>query len=961
MSDAVRTEAGLNNDVAGRAVNRPWARALLAVGVFVSAVVLWGLADFMLAEAQQDAVQAERGEMRELLARVRIRGSLADRFNNLFDQLSTLPWTASRFAVKAGDLERRHPGILDIYVFDPAGKRVQVPGATATMVFASQQFIRAVRDPDGVQARLSSGFAGNAEAPRLLNQAPGSLVDLVNGDRRTWGGWWRLHDARGEPAGDVVVFVHRGGIAAEVLLDQATAEANRLVGRTFVCGWLDPLQPTVLRPGRADFPAALPAFLDRLSFDQPAVAWQGRSLVVQQGGDGEMLFCLAQAPLAPVVDLRLVRVGIVVILGISFVLLSGVPTIERRLVRKLTLLFLVGGGVPLLVLLCTVMVDRSDRERLLIEQTCDAQIEQLARLDGDTGVVHLPVLRIYRRLAEWLTGRPLGEARALRRRLETLIERQSGLVMCLAVVTRRGTVLFNGRSSTGVVEAFKDARELLPGICRSILQTVNLDPQAGSGAVGGNPLTDVMVRAKYPYTLLDDDDRVVAARLGNQDAVSFFRLIPARDGSFRGIVMAFHDSFVLQTRFLARLDRQWRAAAAGGAQLWALPVSGEKRWPVWPKATLARHHDLRKLRDAVLNTGLPHSRTVWVEGRKYLVSAVRGQFLKGYVLMMARPFAAIQTEARALTGRAVKFSVFMMLLAGVVALLTARTLLAPLQEIGRGLTAMSARDFRARIRPGMLAELAAVGERFNSTMARFGEMQVARSIQETLWPAAGLSGPGWCVGGRCRTATNLGGDHHDWLVLPDGRLVVAAGDVAGHGIPAGLVVASVKMALALSVEQESDPAQVLVSVDRCLREQGGRFKPMTFWLGIYDPRVRKLAYASAGSCYPILLLHGQAGQMLKMAGYPLGSRKKPVFQSDVVDLAPGGRLLLYTDGFPEALRSDGTPFDYANLLRIAEETRRAALPTTIDWMFARVTEWAGSEVPADDQTLVVLDIEAPSA
>ncbi len=923
--------------------------------------MVWRFGDFVASEARRDAIHNERDEMREILGRLRERGTLVDRFNSLFDRLSTLPWTAAGFDRKAAELERQHPGLVDIYVFDAQGKRVLRSGSANALVFASQQFLKALRAPDNTGlAKLSGGFAGNTDAPRLMGQAPGSLVDLVNGDKRTWGGWWRLTDAKGNATGDVVVFVHRGGIAADTLCDQAVAETNHLVETTYLCGWLDPLQPTQLRPASVSYDPGLASFLDRLSFDQAAVEWQGRSLVTQQGPDGETLFCVARQPHAPVIDVNQIRFGATIFVVIAFVFLRGIRAIDRRLVRKLVFLFVIGGGVPLLVLLVTVVIDRSDREQLLIKQTCEAQIEHLSRLDSEMSAMYRPIIRRYRQISARIDSRPLVESVAMRRELESLVLSYRGIITCVAIVSRRGRVFANIRTQgSGATQAMREAWEALPQICRGILQTVNYDPHTGSTGAETNPLTGVLVSSKYPSIWIDEEDRVLENRLGNEDALSYFRFFTARNRAFRGILMSFFDSFVVQTRYLQRLHRYWPTGRPGAARLWAMPVSGEKRWPVFLPAGLIKSHELRKLRDQVLNTGLPQNRLLWAGGKRFLVSAVKGQFLKGYVVMLARPYSVIDAESRRLSDRAGRFVLFMLLLAGAVAILSARLLLAPLQELGRGLVALSGRDFGQRIRPGWLVELAIVGEHFNTTMARFEEMKVARSVQEMLWPAKGLTGQGWSVAGRCRTATNLGGDHHEWLTLPDGRLVIATGDVAGHGIPAGLVVASVKMALALSVQTETDPAHILASVDQCLREQGGRFKPMTFWLGIFDPPTCRLSYASAGSCYPMLVVRGEAPRMLEMAGYPLGSRKKPVFQSDVVDLSAGGRLVLYTDGFPEAPRlGEGTPFDYTNLLRVAQETRNATLDTSIDRFFAEVTFWAGAEVPVDDQTLVILDVEA---
>ena len=127
-----------------------------------------------------------------------------------------------------------------------------------------------------------------------------------------------------------------------------------------------------------------------------------------------------------------------------------------------------------------------------------------------------------------------------------------------------------------------------------------------------------------------------------------------------------------------------------------------------------------------------------------------------------------------------------------------------------------------------------MAEQFNNIMNGFEELKMARAVQEALWPREGLCGPDWEVAGTCRTASNLGGDHHDWFPLPDGKVVVAIGDVAGHGIASALVGASAKILLAL-MAPGAEPAAILAAMNRGFFDQAGRSKPMSMWVGIFDP------------------------------------------------------------------------------------------------------------------------------
>jgi len=184
------------------------------------------------------------------------------------------------------------------------------------------------------------------------------------------------------------------------------------------------------------------------------------------------------------------------------------------------------------------------------------------------------------------------------------------------------------------------------------------------------------------------------------------------------------------------------------------------------------------------------------------------------------------------------------------------------------------------------------------------------------------------------------------------------GDVAGHGIPSALVAASAKVELAMNTEIETDPARVLAAMNDGLLKQAGRKRPMSFWLGILDPATRQLRYANAGQNFPILRFADGRMHMVESTGYPLGSRKKPLYVSEAIDLSAGARLFVYSDGMVEAHAPDGEPFDYRRLTDAAGRQALAPLDTAIRSIFHEVHAWSGRAVPEDDQTLVILDIEA---
>jgi len=368
------------------------------------------------------------------------------------------------------------------------------------------------------------------------------------------------------------------------------------------------------------------------------------------------------------------------------------------------------------------------------------------------------------------------------------------------------------------------------------------------------------------------------------------------------------------------------------------------------------------LRDDAAVSRLPQHRVATVGGRRYLLTAIRGQYIDGYVLVMAQPYDVIVRQIEALDRQLTWLAALMSGLAALAAWITATLLLRPIVGLGQGLRWLQARAFNRRVEPGAVVELAAVADRFNVVMGDLRDLQVARSVQEQLWPVAGLHGADWVVGGRCATAADLGGDHHDWFALPDGRIVFGVGDVAGHGIASALVMASAKVGLAMQAAGAGRPGAMLSAMNASFHALLGRGRPMTFWLGIFDPRTRRLEYACAGHNYPFAL--GPDGEVtaLGVPGYPLGARRHTTYAENVCVLAPGSAVAVYSDGLIEARQPGSTAmFGYDRLAAAVArgvagvgECGESGPVRVVERVFAEVQAWSNLAVPEDDQTLVVL-------
>ena len=149
---------------------------------------------------------------------------------------------------------------------------------------------------------------------------------------------------------------------------------------------------------------------------------------------------------------------------------------------------------------------------------------------------------------------------------------------------------------------------------------------------------------------------------------------------------------------------------------------------------------------------------------------------------------------------------------------------------------------------------------------------------------------------------SVGGDWYDAFPLPDGRLAMTVGDVAGKGIDAAVMMSAVRQSIRVAALQGLEPSAILAATDAALRMEH-RERLVTAFVGVLDPRSWTLAYASAG--HPPGLVRRPDGTLLALegAGLPLGVTSDDARRTRTVIGIPAGSLIvLYTDGLIEATR-----------------------------------------------------------
>jgi hypothetical protein len=228
------------------------------------------------------------------------------------------------------------------------------------------------------------------------------------------------------------------------------------------------------------------------------------------------------------------------------------------------------------------------------------------------------------------------------------------------------------------------------------------------------------------------------------------------------------------------------------------------------------------------------------------------------------------------------------------------------------------------------------------------ELELARELQSRMLPAPEIAADGYRISCRNYAARYVAGDFYDVFHYGDGSVGIAIADVAGKGLAASLIMASVKAVLPLMASSRSVEAAMNALNDKLKGELTKR-EFVALALARYEPLTGAVSFVNAGLPDPYLLRDGGV-EPITVSGprLPLGLRKSLAYEASRVSLRPGDALLFLSDGLPEATANDGELLGYDRLIAIL----KSAGPS-VDAILEQV-QAATTATRDDDQTVVML-------
>jgi len=358
---------------------------------------------------------------------------------------------------------------------------------------------------------------------------------------------------------------------------------------------------------------------------------------------------------------------------------------------------------------------------------------------------------------------------------------------------------------------------------------------------------------------------------------------------------------------------------------------------------------------------------------------------------MLAQYDAIQNEAQETFARGLGNSrttiivliVVVMLLAATAALVLSKRIVKPLEAMTKRVRSLGGNDLQFQMEPTfrtndeieVLAESFAMlsaktvqyiseVERVTAEKERIGaELSLATRIQADMLPNIFPAFPErteFDIYASMDPAKEVGGDFYDFFLIDDDHLCMVMADVSGKGVPAALFMMASKIILANNAQMGKSPAQIMTDTNAAICANNKEEMFVTAWLGILELSTGKLTAANAGHEYPAIK-HADGGFSLykDKHGFVIGGMDGVKYREYELQLEPGARLFLYTDGVPEATNASNELFGTDRMLEALNIDPTATPKTAMQNVRGAVDAFVQDAEQFDDLTMLCLEYRGP--
>jgi serine phosphatase RsbU (regulator of sigma subunit) len=202
------------------------------------------------------------------------------------------------------------------------------------------------------------------------------------------------------------------------------------------------------------------------------------------------------------------------------------------------------------------------------------------------------------------------------------------------------------------------------------------------------------------------------------------------------------------------------------------------------------------------------------------------------------------------------------------------------------------------------------------------DMKLAQQVQLSFLPKRSPQAPGYEFHAHYEPALEVGGDYYDFIPLPNQRIAIMLGDVAGKGVPAALLMAKVSSEGRFCMLTQQTPGEAIFKLNEQMQEAGMLDRFVTLAAGVLDYTTHQVAVVNAGHLPP-LVYRKALDKVVEaaprdLAGFPLGVSDGIPYESCNIALEPGDCVALFTDGVTEAKDKSGRDFEMKGALEVLQ-------------------------------------------
>ncbi|MBQ6262709.1 MAG: SpoIIE family protein phosphatase [Clostridia bacterium] len=243
------------------------------------------------------------------------------------------------------------------------------------------------------------------------------------------------------------------------------------------------------------------------------------------------------------------------------------------------------------------------------------------------------------------------------------------------------------------------------------------------------------------------------------------------------------------------------------------------------------------------------------------------------------------------------------------------------------------------------------------------ELSLATRIQADMLPSIFPAFPDrseFDIYASMDPAKEVGGDFYDFFTVDDDHLCVFIADVSGKGVPAALFMMASMIILANNAKMGKSPAQILTDSNAAICSHNREEMFVTVWLGILEISTGKITAANAGHEYPALKMPDGFFELLKdKHGFVMGGMDGVKYKEYEIEMKPGSKLFLYTDGVPEATDADKDLFGTERMLSALNGSSEAPPKEILGAVRGAVDGFVRDAEQFDDLTMVCLEYRGP--